>query len=33
MGLKRFTKHDAINTNKLRRNIADKLIEANGYIL
>jgi alkylation response protein AidB-like acyl-CoA dehydrogenase len=33
MGLKRFTKHDAINTNKLRRNIAEKLIEANGYIL
>ncbi|MEI6310687.1 MAG: acyl-CoA dehydrogenase family protein [Bacteroidota bacterium] len=33
MGLKRFTKHEAINTNKLRRNIAAKLIEANGYIL
>lgn len=33
MGLKRFTKHEAINTNKLRRNIAEKLIAANGYIL
>lgn len=33
MGLKRFTKHDVVNTKQLRRNIADKLIEANGYIL
>lgn len=31
MGLKRFTKYDPINTTKLRRNIADKLIDANKY--
>ena len=31
LGLKRFTKFDLVNTTKLRRNIADKMIEANGY--
>ena len=31
LGLKRFTKSDLVNTIKLRRNIADKLIEANAY--
>ncbi len=31
MGLKRFTKYEPINTTKLRRAIADKLIEANKY--
>ena len=31
LGLKRFTKFDLINTAKLRRNIANKMIEANGY--
>jgi len=31
LGLKRFTKSDLVNTTKLRRNIADKLIEANAY--
>ena len=31
MGLKRFTKYDPINTTKLRRSIADKLIDANSY--
>ncbi len=31
LGLKRFTKFDPVNTIKLRRDIADKLIEANEY--
>lgn len=31
LGIKRFTKFDPINTVKLRREIADKLIEANTY--
>jgi hypothetical protein len=31
LGLKRFTKSDLVNTTKLRRNIADKLIKANAY--
>lgn len=31
LGLKRFTKFDLVNTTKLRRNIADRLIEANSY--
>ncbi len=31
LGLKRFTKYDPVNTTKLRRNIADRLIEANSY--
>lgn len=31
MGLKRFTKYDPINTTKLRRSIATKLIDANSY--
>ena len=31
LGLKRFTKYDLINTKKLRRDVADKLIEANKY--
>ncbi len=31
LGLKRFTKFDLVNTTKLRRNIAERLIEANGY--
>ena len=31
LGLKRFTKLEAVNTVKLRRNIADKLIESNKY--
>ncbi len=31
LGLKRFTKIDPVNTTKLRRNIADRLIEANAY--
>lgn len=31
LGLKRFTKFDLVNTTKLRRNIADRMIEANGY--
>jgi alkylation response protein AidB-like acyl-CoA dehydrogenase len=31
LGLKRFTKFDTINTIKLRREIADKLIEENKY--
>ncbi|GAB4143893.1 MAG: acyl-CoA dehydrogenase family protein [Ignavibacteriales bacterium] len=31
LGLKRFTKFDLVNTTKLRRNIADRIIEANGY--
>jgi alkylation response protein AidB-like acyl-CoA dehydrogenase len=31
MGLKRFTKYDFINTTKLRRNVAARLIEANEY--
>ena len=31
LGLKRFTKHDPVNTKDLRRNIAKELIEANGY--
>ncbi len=31
LGLKRFTKFDLVNTAKLRRNIANRLIEANGY--
>ena len=31
LGLKRFTKFDLVNTAKLRRNIANRMIEANGY--
>jgi alkylation response protein AidB-like acyl-CoA dehydrogenase len=31
LGLKRFTKHEPVNTKQLRRNIADKLIEADKY--
>ena len=31
LGLKRFTKFDLVNTTKLRRNIANRMIEANGY--
>lgn len=31
MGLKRFTKHEPVNTRTLRRNIAAKLIDANQY--
>ncbi len=31
LGLKRFTKYDAINTTALRRKVADKLIEENKY--
>ncbi len=31
LGLKRFTKFDFVNTTKLRRNIADRMIEANAY--
>jgi len=31
LGLKRFTKYDPLNTVQLRRNIADKLIEADKY--
>ena len=31
LGLKRFTKYDTVNTVQLRREIADKLIEANKY--
>jgi alkylation response protein AidB-like acyl-CoA dehydrogenase len=31
LGLKRFTKYDYINTKNLRREIANKLIEANKY--
>lgn len=32
MGLKRFTKYDAVNTVALRREIAKKLIEADGFV-
>ncbi len=31
MGMKRFTKYDTVNTTKLRREIADKMIEADKY--
>ena len=31
LGLKRFTKYNLINTKNFRREIADKLIEANKY--
>ena len=31
LGLKRFTKYEPVNTTQLRRNIADRLIEANKY--
>ena len=31
LGLKRFTKLEPVNTVKLRRSVADKLIEANQY--
>jgi alkylation response protein AidB-like acyl-CoA dehydrogenase len=31
LGLKRYTKLDPVNTTRLRRNIANKLIEANAY--
>jgi len=31
LGLKRFTKHEPVNTTKLRREIANKLIEADKY--
>jgi len=31
LGLKRFTKYEPVNTTRLRRNIADKLIEADKY--
>lgn len=31
LGLKRFTKFDLVNTTKLRRDVADRMIEANAY--
>jgi len=31
LGLKRFTKYEPVNTTKLRREVADKLIEENKY--
>ncbi len=31
LGLKRFTKYDFVNTTRLRRSVADRLIEANAY--
>ena len=31
LGLKRFTKYEPVNTKKLRREIADMLIEADKY--
>jgi len=31
LGLKRFTKYENVNTKELRRNIANRLIEANKY--
>ncbi len=31
MGLKRFTKYETINTKNIRRAVADKLIDENGY--
>jgi len=31
LGMKRFTKFDPVNTTKLRRDIADRMIEANEY--
>jgi len=31
LGLKRFTKHEPVNTTKLRREIANKLIDADKY--
>jgi hypothetical protein len=31
MGLKRFTKYEMVNTKKIRREIADKMIAENGY--
>jgi alkylation response protein AidB-like acyl-CoA dehydrogenase len=31
LGLKRFTKFDPVNTTRLRRNIADRLIQANKF--
>ena len=31
LGLKRYTKFDPVNTTKLRRDIANRLIEANKY--
>jgi hypothetical protein len=31
MGLKRFTKYETVNTKNIRRAVADKLIDENGY--
>jgi hypothetical protein len=31
MGLKRFTKYELVNTKNIRRAVADKLINENGY--
>ncbi|MFN8309501.1 MAG: acyl-CoA dehydrogenase family protein [Chitinophagales bacterium] len=31
MGLKRFTKYDFVNTKEIRRRVADRFIEENGY--
>ena len=31
LGLKRYTKFDPVNTTKLRRNIAERLIQANKF--
>jgi alkylation response protein AidB-like acyl-CoA dehydrogenase len=33
MGLKRFTKYEVVNTKAVRRMVAEKMIEANGYAL
>jgi len=33
MGLKRFTKYEVVNTKVIRRAVAEKMIEANGYSL
>jgi serine/threonine-protein kinase RIO1 len=33
MGMKRFTKMNPINTKQLRREIAEAMIENNGYVL
>lgn len=31
MGMKRFTKYETVNTTKIRRQVADKMIAENGY--
>jgi len=33
LGIKRFTKHDFINTKEIRRKVADTLLEANEYCI